>query len=323
MRTHQLIQHLLALTLLCLLATPSPAATPPDLRVMSFNIRVGGADQGTQDDWDIRKPNVAQTIRTFNPDLLGMQEALRYQWVYLDGELPGYQEVGKSVNDDGTSEYAAIFYKTSRFTELAKGNFWLHPNNTPGVAAWDAALPRIATWVKLQDKLNPSLSFVFMNTHWDHVGATARLNSATMMRDQLVDIAGNLPVIITGDFNADQGGAAYQRMTGIDNFADAYHDLNDTYRQIHPEDSGTVGTAKGFDGVGSNDGRIDWILQSSLTTVDANIVRTAYNGRQPSDHFAITALLRPIPEPAPLATLLLLTPTLLPRRNRTTLPHHS
>jgi endonuclease/exonuclease/phosphatase family metal-dependent hydrolase len=286
------------LVCMALASSPATAAQPPDLRVMSFNIRVGSADQGTPNDWDLRKPIVAQTISNYNPDLLGMQEALRYQWIYLEGELPGYQEVGKSVNDDGTGEYAAIFYKKSRFTELDKGNFWLEPNNTPGVLAWDATFPRIATWVKLKDVQNPSNTFVFMNTHWDAAGADARFESAKLMRSTVASMFPNLPIIFSGDFNADQGGAAYRRMTGLDN-GDSYPDYADTYREIHPEDSATVGTSLGFDGVGNNDGRIDWILHDDgFTTIDANIDRSSFNGKYPSDHFPINALIRAVPEPA-------------------------
>lgn len=285
---------------------PATAAQPANLKVMSFNIRTGNADQGTVNAWDNRKDLVAQTISDFGPDLFGLQEALRYQWKYLEGEFPGFQEVGKSVNDDGTSEYAALFYRKSRFTEIDKGNFWLEPNNTPGVAAWDAALPRIATWVRLEDVKNPGSTVLFMNTHWDHVGATARLESANLMRAMIERLApAGTTVIVTGDFNADQGGAAYRRMTGLDN-ADPFRDYNDTYRQIHPEDSDTVGTSLGFDGKGNNDGRIDWILQDGFITLDATIDRVSYNGQFPSDHFPITATLVIAPEPAS-ATVLIVT----------------
>lgn len=279
------------------------AAQPADLKVMSFNIRTGNADQGTVNAWDNRKDIVAQTIRDVGPDLFGLQEALRYQWTYLEDQFPGYQEVGKSVNDDGTSEYTALFYKKSRFTEVAKGNFWLDPTNTPGITGWDAKFPRIATWVELTDKQNPGLTFLYMNTHWDNVGVTARLQSANLMRSMIEQIAPDLPVIVSGDFNADQGGAAYRRMTGLDN-ADSFRDYNDTYRQIHPEDSGTVGTSLGFDGKGNNDGRIDWILQSGFVTLDATIDRVSYDGQFPSDHFPITATLGIVPEPAGLSLLL-------------------
>jgi endonuclease/exonuclease/phosphatase family metal-dependent hydrolase len=304
------------------LSPATPAAQPPDLTVMSFNIRTGNADQGTVNAWDTRKPIVAQTIRDFGPDLFGLQEALRYQWKYLEDQFPGYQEVGKSVNDDGTSEYVALFYKKSRFTEIAKGNFWLNPTNTPGVLGWDAKFVRMATWVELQDNQNPSLTFLYMNTHWDNVGDTARLHSADIMRSMIEQLAPGLPVIVSGDFNADQGGAAYRRMTGLDN-ADPFRDYHDTYRQIHPEDAATVGTSLGFDGVGNNDGRIDWILQDGFTTLDATIDRASYNGHFPSDHFPITATLRALPEPTALTLLCTFAATpLLSRRPRRQPPAH-
>jgi endonuclease/exonuclease/phosphatase family metal-dependent hydrolase len=297
---------------------PSEAAQPNDLKVMSFNIRTGNADQGTVNAWDNRKDLVAQTIGDFGPDLFGLQEALRYQWKYLEGEFPGYQEVGRSVNDDGTGEYACLFYKKARFTEVAKGNFWLNPTNTPGETGWDATLPRVATWVKLQDKQNPGLTFVYLNTHLEHGrGDEARRNSASLIRGMIERLAPDgMPVIVSGDFNADQGSAAYQIMMGIDN-SDPFRDYHDTYRQIHPEDSATVGTSLGFDGVGNNDGRIDWILQDGFTTLDATIDRVSYNGQFPSDHFPITATLTVVPEPTGLTLLGLGASGLLIARRRT------
>src|SRR5688572_16029338 len=82
---------------------PAPAATQPgEIRVMSFNIRYGTAKDG-DDHWDKRKDFVAQTIRTFNPDLLGTQETLDFQAAYLREQLPGYTFVGAG-RDDGKSK---------------------------------------------------------------------------------------------------------------------------------------------------------------------------------------------------------------------------
>src|SRR3712207_6150887 len=54
------------------------APTPGALRVMSFNVRYGDADDGN-DAWKFRRDLVARTIRRFDPDLLGVQEALNLQ----------------------------------------------------------------------------------------------------------------------------------------------------------------------------------------------------------------------------------------------------
>jgi endonuclease/exonuclease/phosphatase family metal-dependent hydrolase len=305
------LRALLGSVLLFACAVTAAAA---DLRVMSFNIRVASADDGVNN-WDNRKGFVKQAIQSFNPDLLGVQEDLKVQDDYLKAQLSGYTFFGPDgAKADGTGERVGILYKTSRFTKLRQGNYWL--SLTPAVqgsVGWDAALPRQVTWVELRDKQNPSFSFIFSNTHWDHVGDTARFESAKLMRAKLTELAGNEAVIFTGDFNADQGGDAYRRMTGRDN-GDSVRDLKDTYRTIHPDDSDTVGTAPGFDGVGGT-GRIDWVLHDrAFQTIDADIDRTSYNGKYPSDHFPINAVIRELPEPGGVTVLLVVCTLVLMQR---------
>jgi endonuclease/exonuclease/phosphatase family metal-dependent hydrolase len=185
---------------------------------------------------------------------------------------------------------------------LRHGHFWLSTTpDAPGSISWDSALPRMVTWVELRDVQNPTETFVFMNTHWDHVGDTARLNSATLVRQKVPELASGIPVIVVGDFNADQGSDPYRRMRGLDDF-DNVRNFQDTYRNLH-DDADTVGTAHGFDGI-AGDRRIDWILHDNdFETLSAAIVRTSFEGSYPSDHFPITATIRPlsVPEPAGFA----------------------
>lgn len=269
---------------------------------MSFNVRVGSANDGTNS-WTNRKALAVDTVQAYNPDILGLQEDLDYQRDYFKNNLSGYASFGVGAKADGGGEHNSILYKTSRFTKLRSGSYWLSlTQDTPGSIGWDAANPRTVNWIELRDNQNPTFTFIISNTHWDHVGATARLESAKIMRAKITEFAGNEAVIFTGDFNADQGGAAYRRMTGLDN-GDAVRDLDDTYRIIHPNDSGTVGTAHGFDGI-AGDGRIDWILHdAAFKTIDANIDRTNDNGRYPSDHFPINAIIRELPEPTGFAVV--------------------
>src|SRR5688572_9795152 len=293
------------------------SAATGDLRVMSFNIRTANAANDGVNDWDGNRKNlVEQTIRNYAPDLVGLQEDLERQHNFLANEFPGFELVGRGVNGADDGEYVSLMYRRSRFDELRRGHFWL--SETPNEVAsksWESSQPRMVTWLELRDKQLPSYTFVIMNTHWDHVSSEARVESATLMRQKIRELSFRIPVIVTGDFNADQGGAAYDRMRGLDDF-DTVRNLQDTYRNIHPGNSDTVGTAHGFDGK-AGDGRIDWILHDNdFTTIDANIDRTSFDGLYPSDHFPINAIIRPVPEPTSMAALCASMATMLLSRRR-------
>src|SRR5688572_3528346 len=64
-------------------------ANAEDVRVMSFNIRYGTADDG-ENHWDQRREFLIETIREFDPDLLGTQETLGFQKEYIAEQLPEY-----------------------------------------------------------------------------------------------------------------------------------------------------------------------------------------------------------------------------------------
>jgi endonuclease/exonuclease/phosphatase family metal-dependent hydrolase len=314
------LQRLVAATAFLVLLGPlsRPATAVVDLKVMSFNVRTANANDGVND-WDGNRKNlVEQTIRNFGPDLVGFQEDLKRQHDFIADQFPGYTVVGRGAQGGNDGEYDSVMYRNSRFDEVDRGFFWLSTTpDVPGSESWGTAFPRMVTWLKLSDTKNPGFDFVIMNTHWDHVSSTARVNSATLMREKIHDLFSGIPVMVTGDFNADQGGDAYRRMRGLDDF-DTVRNLGDTYREIHPGDADTVGTAHGFDGI-AGDGRIDWILHDNdFTTLDAAIVRTSYDGFYPSDHFPITATIRPdiTPEPAAGAAIALVSFVIGRRRSR-------
>ena len=56
--------------------------TQNTVRVMSFNIRYGAANDGANH-WDQRKPLVVKAIQSFRPDILGTQETLDFQAEFL------------------------------------------------------------------------------------------------------------------------------------------------------------------------------------------------------------------------------------------------
>jgi endonuclease/exonuclease/phosphatase family metal-dependent hydrolase len=265
-----------------------------DIRVMSFNIRYGTAQDG-ENHWDRRKEFLAETVKAFRPDLLGTQETLGFQRDFLAEKLPGYAVLGVGREDGGDKgEMTALFYRRDRFQPLNSGHFWL--SETPDVVgskSWDSSLPRMVTWVKLRDATRPDAApLLFLNTHFDHIGKVARLESARLIRARLQTLGIGCAVVVTGDFNAGEGSEPYQALFGPSDVGGIV--LADSYRIAHPERKPDEGTFSNFKGTETGGARIDWIAVSTdWQVVSAGIDRTAREGRTPSDHFPITAVLRP------------------------------
>ncbi len=273
---------------LLLFAAAPAAAECPTLRVMTFNIRYGTANDRANA-WEQRKELLIDTIRRFDPDLLGTQEVLAFQADYLPEKLPGYTLVGVG-RDDGQrrGEFSAVLYKTERFEQLEQGTFWL--SETPevvGSKSWDSALPRIATWAKLRDRSAGERELCFLNTHWDHIGDRARTESGAIIRRWLDEHAKGLPTIVTGDFNVHEDHAGLAAL-----LAEGSHPpLVDVYRQLHAEPQPDEATFNGFSGR-TRGRRIDFLLASpDLEPEEAKIDHTHTDGRYPSDHYPVTAIL--------------------------------
>jgi endonuclease/exonuclease/phosphatase family metal-dependent hydrolase len=268
-----------------------PASDAPRLRVMSFNIRYGTAKDG-DDRWELRRDMVLRTIRKFDPDLLGVQEALDFQCDELDKALDGYTFHGVG-RDDGKrkGEFTGVFYKTGRFDRLGAGHFWLSETpDQPGSKNWDADLTRMASWVKLRDRKSPGEPPVlFVNTHWDHMGKRARFESAKVIRRKIGEMHPEGAVVIVGDFNAREDDEEYAELVrAADDEGPRYVDA---FRAVHPDRTTEEASFHAFKG-GVEGSRIDWIVHSeNLQPLEASIDRTNENGRYPSDHYPVTAVL--------------------------------
>jgi endonuclease/exonuclease/phosphatase family metal-dependent hydrolase len=257
------------------------------VQVMSFNIRYGLADDG-DDSWGKRTDLVAEVIAQISPDLLGVQECLKFQAGFLKEELPGHGFFGAG-RDDGAEqgEMCAVFWRESLFEKLDGGHFWLSPEpDRIGSVGWDAALTRMATWVILRTRDENPTTFVFANTHFDHMGQEARFQSARVIHEQLNRIANGLPVVLTGDFNSPADPAA----KGPYHFLVRTRGWQDSYRQVR-EPALDEGTFCAFRGETSGP-RIDWILlRGPIRVHEGKIIRFNREGRYPSDHFPVSAVI--------------------------------
>jgi endonuclease/exonuclease/phosphatase family metal-dependent hydrolase len=262
---------------------------------MSFNVRysrAGSSEAKSENNWNDekfpRRERVLRVIREYGPDILGIQEARHPQIVDLREALNEYEFYGIGRDDGKTGgEYAGIFFRRERFSLLDAGSFWLSDTpEKPGTSFYKVpgAVPRMATWVRLRDKSGKSL--LALNTHWDHISEAARQKSAAFIRDRLKHLRNGAPTIVMGDLNATEDTPAIQSLT------QGKEALVDSYRAKFPKPSAEESTFGGWEGTRVGH-RIDFILHTrDIKPVEAAIDRTSYDGRWPSDHYPVTAMLQ-------------------------------
>ncbi len=271
------------------LAAQSVQESSP-LSVMAFNIRYGTANDG-ENRWPLRRAQLLELLRTENADLIGLQEALHDQIVEITDALPAYAVIGIGRDDGQTrGEYAAILYRRDRFHVAESGTFWF--SDTPSVVAsrsWGNTITRICTWARLVDRQGQT--FWIFNVHLDHQSQPSRERSTQLIAERIrARSTPTEPVIVTGDFNVGEANPALRPLLTTSGAGESL--LLDTFRVRHP-DAVEVGTFTGFDPARTTGDKIDYVLASpAFEVLDAAILRTAVDGRLPSDHFPVTARLR-------------------------------
>ena len=281
------------LLLLPLLLILSCSSSDLSMKVVSFNIRYDNPEDGVNR-WEARIP-VKSYLTEQKPDIIGMQEVLHNQVLVLQEILPDYSYVGTGRNDNKTEgEYAPIFYNTNKFKLIDHSQFWLSETpDIPGSKSWDASLTRIVTWAQLEDK-NSGHKFYAFNTHFDHRGVEARMESAILMSKKISEIAGDAPVIATGDFNIRKdhpslGNKLYENL--IKSFKENSSLENSAYI------SKSSGTSEGLTSTGfrpdweSKEGHaIDYVFVNDYFEVESHQVDKIVEGNLfISDHWPIVA----------------------------------
>jgi endonuclease/exonuclease/phosphatase family metal-dependent hydrolase len=231
-----------------------------DLRVMTFNIRYDNPEDSVNN-WRFRKSFVAEVIHNSGIDILGAQEVLSNQLRDILEECPEYDYVGVGRLDGETKgEYSPVFFLKSRFLLERSGYFWLseHPDEV-GSVGWDAACERIVSWAVFKIK-ESGKKVAFFNTHFDHVGKIARKESAILLAKNISEIAGKLPVVVTGDFNVPAGSEAIKTLQTEGNLFNA--------KQIASSTSGPAWSFHDFGKIPEPDRTlIDHILVSENITI--------------------------------------------------------
>jgi endonuclease/exonuclease/phosphatase family metal-dependent hydrolase len=277
------------ISFLVLLSFFSMVSLAQSVSVMSYNIRLDTEADGINQ-WKNRSEKVVSLIKKYNPDLLGVQEALHNQMMDLQKGLPDYAFIGGG-RDDGKEkgEYSAIFYKKDKFEVIKEKTLWLSETpEVPGSKSWDAAITRVVTFAVLKDKASGK-SFIYANTHFDHIGKEARKNSASLIKTFLREFIAEaslektkkeIPVLVSGDFNSEPTDEPYLTMINGKDLA-----LSDARPATN-----LTGTFCGFEVDKIVCRTIDYVFHSVQWTASGYKVIQDYDGKYyPSDHLPVMA----------------------------------
>lgn len=246
--------------------------------VSTYNIRLD-VPSDNPNHWDNRKADLASLVLFNQVEILGVQEALHHQMQDLEVLLPNYAWTGKARDDGGQKgEYSAIFYRKDLYSFITGGTFWLSETPDKPSKGWDAALPRVCTWAVLK-QINSGRTLMIMNTHFDHVGQQARVESAKLILKKTKELnTENWPLIIMGDFNA----TATQEPILILNQALINTEMAATVKMI------SSGTFNAFNWNEAPKNTIDYIfINQSWQVLRHGVITQSNNQRYPSDHFPV------------------------------------
>lgn len=249
--------------------------------IITYNIRYDNPADGLNN-WSYRKQDVIKLIEQSNPIAFGIQEGLAQQVAFIDSNLINYKYTGVGRDDGNTKgEYAAIFFDTTRIKLIAGNTFWLSETPDTVSTGWDAALPRICTYGLFQT-IDSGKQFYVFNTHFDHVGLTARNNSAKLILQKINLInTNNLPLILLGDFNCEPTSEPIQTI------AKQLYDAQIIAQQPFTD---IPGTFNGFDIQSIPEKRIDYIFVIGFEVIAIkHLLNKTEKGLWVSDHLPVEA----------------------------------
>ena len=278
------MRNLFALFLAALMMLPQTVHAKKEnegtegLKVMSYNIRLGSANDGTNS-WSLRYIATGEMLEDQAPDVFGVQEALDYQVRYIN-EMCGYEYVGVGrENGKKEGEHMAIFWNKKSVSMLKWGTFWLSETPQKPSKGWDAACFRTATWALMKDKKTGN-KFYFVNTHLDHEGKEAQKNGLKLIVDRIGEInPEGYPMVLTGDFNMKPDDP---------NLAELDSKMQSTRKIAAVTDSHDT-----YNGWGRGSGIIDYIYVSGFSSCPEyqTVVKRYQDRKFVSDHYPVSARL--------------------------------
>lgn len=253
-----------------------------EITAMTYNIRYNSPHDG-ENIWEFRKEGLVRLLENNKPDVIGTQEGLKHQLDFIKSKLSSYKMIGVDRDKNGKSEFSSIFYNTNSLTLINSKTFWLSPTPTLPTIGWGASFKRICTYGEFKTKSTGERFLVF-NTHFDHMGERARLESALLINKKITALnSENLPVILMGDLNCVPDSNPILALNEV---------VNDALTLSESELKGPIGTFSGFDKNAPLDKRIDYIFTTNFKVKSySHIDSKIKNGNWPSDHLPVVVKL--------------------------------
>ncbi len=250
------------------------------LEFMTYNIRLDVSSDGLNA-WPNRKDFLSSQIQFYEPDILGIQEAMPHQVIDLEQLLTQYSQVGIGREGLGKGESSNIFYKKEKLRVIETNTFWLSDTPNEISRGWDAACNRVCTFALFQEISSNKKWFVF-NTHLDHMGEQARAKGIDLIFEKIVQYnKHNYPLILMGDFNLEPQDKR---------ILDIKKKMNDASEIATIKPFGPLGTFNNFEFNTPVTKRIDYIFISKSNNLKVKkyaVLSDSKELRYPSDHLPV------------------------------------
>lgn len=241
------------------------------ITIMTMNLRFGLAKDG-ENRWENRAPLVGELLSRYPADFIGFQEVNHFQARFLERHLPSHRHIGWHNRSTSWWQSNPVFFHR-RWTCMGSRHHFL--SETPDLPSKlkGSKWPRqcVAGWFTHRGR-----EILVANTHFDFdPGVQAR--SAELVAGFIDKFPSGLPALITGDFNANPGSPAYQCF------------LSHGFREVFGRETAT--TYHEFKGRDTGK-HIDWLLfRGDFRVAARQVVADGFNGRFPSDHYPVRAVL--------------------------------
>lgn len=181
-----------------------PENSPLTVRVLSWNV-LQSKSALLAAPWSLRRQSFQHLLASETFDVICLQETLPDQVAFFSSLLPGFKKYGVG-RDDGKDkgEQCPIFFNAKKYTLRNSGTFWLSPTPERPSSGWGESVPRVCSWVELEDQISRE-RFRIYNIHMQ-LHPLAQPKSARAIRDHLEGVT--TPAVVVGDFNAPHGSPA-------------------------------------------------------------------------------------------------------------------